>query len=172
VADIDHTIAMARQWGGLPADTVVIEVEPAETSLGLGFSEELARCIDPILDMVRDEMGDAGAMPEPEVPVDEVEPMSELLGYAQDHADARHQSRRAPALEVAGLVLAGRVRPWGVFTESGGDWFDAIPLEDDLVGVVMGNVAGRGVEQAPAMADLRRPCAPTRWSTATRPPAY
>ncbi len=152
---IDHTLTLARQLGGLPADTVVIEVEPAETSFGLGFSEELARCIDPILDMVRDEVGDAGAMPEPLVPVDDREPMSELLEYAEDHATARQQSHRAPALAVPGLILAGRVRPWGVFTDSGGDWFDAVPLDDDQVGIVVGIVAGRGVEQAPAMADLR-----------------
>ncbi|MGI8810086.1 MAG: hypothetical protein ACR2KK_20025 [Acidimicrobiales bacterium] len=35
LVDVDHTLAMARQWGGLPVDTVVIEVEPAETGFGL-----------------------------------------------------------------------------------------------------------------------------------------
>nr|MDQ3574782.1 hydrogenase maturation protease [Actinomycetota bacterium] len=54
LVDLDHTLAMARHWGGLPADTVVIEVEPAEASFGLGFSEELGACLDPILEMVRD----------------------------------------------------------------------------------------------------------------------
>ena len=165
VADIDHTLAAARQWGGLPQDTVVIEVEPAETSVGLGFSEELAGCIDPILDMVRDEVGDVGDLHvdlevpgpstvEPE-PAEASEPMSDLLVYARDHADARRQSHRAPALTVSGLDVAGRVRPWGVFVESGGDWYDAIPLADGSVGIVVGNMPGRGVEQAPAMADLR-----------------
>ena len=33
LVDIDHTLAMARRWGGLPVDTVVIEVEPAETGV-------------------------------------------------------------------------------------------------------------------------------------------
>ncbi|HEX2048107.1 MAG TPA: SpoIIE family protein phosphatase [Acidimicrobiales bacterium] len=165
VADIDHTLAAAHQWGGLPSDTVVIEVEPAETSFGMGFSEELAGCIDRILDMVREEVGDAGDLrldlevaepptvaPEPAEPSESI---SDLLVYARDHADARQQSHRAPALAVAGLDLAGRVRPWGVFVESGGDWYDAVPLENGPVGIVVGNMPGRGVEQAPAMADLR-----------------
>jgi hydrogenase maturation protease len=54
--DLDHTLAVARHWGGLPVDTVVIEVEPCEISFGLGFSDELAMCFDPVLDMVREEV--------------------------------------------------------------------------------------------------------------------
>ena len=154
VAQLDHTLKAARQWGGLPPDTVVIEVEPAETTFGLGFSEELARCIDPVLDMVRAEL-DARSLPEPRVAPEEPEPMAELVGYAEDHITARKQSRRAPAFDVPRVAVAGRVRPWGVNVDSGGDWFDAIPLESGSVGIVVGNVAGRGVEVAPAMADLR-----------------
>lgn len=56
MVDIDHTMGVVRHWGEAPADTVVIEVEPAETSFGPGFSEELAGCVDPILDMVRLEL--------------------------------------------------------------------------------------------------------------------
>ena len=43
----------------------------------------------------------------------------------------------------------------GVFVESGGDWFDAVPLDDGNLGIVVGNVGGRGVEAAGAMSDLR-----------------
>ncbi|MGH9263250.1 MAG: PP2C family protein-serine/threonine phosphatase [Acidimicrobiales bacterium] len=183
--DLDHTLAVARHWGGLPVDTVVIEVEPAEASFGLGFSEELAACIDPILDLVREELaGIVGrAARPPDLDVRELTPappdrrptatvrsqdpnspspaMTELLGYAKDHAQARLQSHRAPALveqmssDVPGVTLAGKVRPWGVFVESGGDWFDALPLADGRLGVVVGNVDGRGVEVAAAMSDLR-----------------
>jgi hydrogenase maturation protease len=183
LVDIDHTLAVARQWGGLPVDTVVIEVEPAETGFGLGFSEPMAGCLDPILDMVREELadvaGDVGTAPAfdpaalttdpPPAPGgaastgvwEPTEAMGALLGYARRHAEARAQSARAPSLldepacQAAGVSLAGRVRPWGVCVDSGGDWFDAVPLGDGLVGILVGNVAGRGVEVAATMSDLR-----------------
>ena len=56
---------------------------------------------------------------------------------------------------IPGVALVGRLRPWGVFVESGGDWFDAVPLEGGSLGIVVGNVDGRGVEAAGAMSDLR-----------------
>ncbi len=183
MADLDHTLAVARHWGQLPADTVVIEVEPADTSFGLGFSEELADCIDPILDMVREELGHSAAPVLPDRELADDDPTSEttggavpvaradapelseaittLEGYAGDHAEARLQSGRCPSLvdalarDAPGVALAGRVRPWGVFLESGGDWFDAVPLGDGRVGIVVGNVPGRGPEAAPTMSDLR-----------------
>jgi hydrogenase maturation protease len=153
LVDIDHTLAVARHWGRLPADTVVIEVEPAEIDFGLGFSEALATCFDPILDMVREEL--AGTAPDLEDDVGEVdEPVDDLVDYARDHVQARHQAPR-PAAAVDGVEMVGRVRPWGVFVESGGDWFDAVRLDGGAVGIVVGNVAGRGVEVASAMSDLR-----------------
>jgi hypothetical protein len=30
VVDIDHTLAVARHFGALPSETVIIEVEPAD----------------------------------------------------------------------------------------------------------------------------------------------
>jgi hypothetical protein len=164
LVDLDHTLAMARHWGGLPADTVVIEVEPAEASFGLGFSEELAGALDTIMDMVREELAGAGRNREIDPGAVVMEPsgdLNDLLAYADNHARARLQSHRAPALvetlscAVPGVSVAGKVRPWGVFTESGGDWFDAVPLAGGAVGIVVGDVAGRGVEVAAAMGDLR-----------------
>ncbi|MDP8938278.1 MAG: serine/threonine-protein phosphatase [Actinomycetota bacterium] len=87
--------------------------------------------------------------------------VTELVGYARHHAEARLESGRArPVVErmpfdVPGVALAGRVRPWGVFVESGGDWFDALPLDGGRLGIVVGNVAGRGVEVAATMSDLK-----------------
>lgn len=184
MVDLDHTLAMARHWGGLPVDTVIIEVEPAEAGFGLGFSDDLAACFDPILDMVREELDDiavaagqhpdfaaedVSALPVSEVAANALEPgnpepseeVTELLDYARDHAQARRQVDRSPALvdrrwsDAHGVGLTARVRPWGVFVESGGDWFDAVPLQDDRLGIVIGNVAGRGVEVAATMSDLR-----------------
>ena len=161
VPDIDHSLTVARQWGGLPADTVVIEVEPADTGYGPGFSETLAECFDPILDMVREELAGVDFdMPEvaAPAPVEDVwaedgGPMADLVGYARDHARARC-SRSSPA-PVDGVDLAGRVEPWGVFTDSGGDWYDALPLDGDRTAIVIGDVPGRGVEAAVAMSELR-----------------
>jgi serine/threonine-protein kinase RsbW len=39
--------------------------------------------------------------------------------------------------------------------EVGGDWYDAFRLDDDLVGVVVGDVVGRGLAAATAMGQLR-----------------
>ncbi len=56
IIDLDHTIAVCRHWGALPADTVVIEVEPAESQFGLGFSRPVERAVDTVLTMVLDEV--------------------------------------------------------------------------------------------------------------------
>jgi len=177
LVDLDHTLAMARHWGGLPVETTVIEVEPAEATFGIGFSEQLATCLEPIIDMVCAELADAAAgvghpdfapddvvaeQPEPfhrfdSGPVYPSRGLSDLVGYAELHADARRQATRGLALvdKVPGLALATRTRPWGAFVDQGGDWFDVIPLEGGAVGMVMGNVGARGVAATAAMGDLR-----------------
>ena len=57
VIDLDHTLAIVRWGKGFPADTVVIEVEPADRSFGLGFSEEVEASVDKVLALVREELG-------------------------------------------------------------------------------------------------------------------
>ncbi|MDQ3897335.1 MAG: SpoIIE family protein phosphatase [Actinomycetota bacterium] len=170
VVDLDHTLDMARHWGGLPLDTVVIEVEPAETSFGLGFSDLLAGCFDPVLDAVRAELAlepgadfvwehDPGALAPEQVAPSEA--LDTLRDYAAQHTEARLHSRRAPSLaskvssEVPGIELVGHGLPWGVFVDTGGDWFDVVPLDGGVLGIVIGGVRGRGVEAAAAMSDLR-----------------
>jgi hydrogenase maturation protease len=59
IIDLDHTLAVVRYWKGFPPDTVVIEVEPADRSFGLGFSDEVEATVDTILAMVREEVGAA-----------------------------------------------------------------------------------------------------------------
>jgi hypothetical protein len=160
VPDIDHSLTVARQWGGLPADTVVIEVEPADTGYGPGFSEVLVEAFDPVLDMVREGLAHVhfdtpapAPAPADDVWAEDGGPMADLVGYARHHARAR-RSPSCPA-PVDGVALVGRVEPWGVFTQSGGDWYDAIPLDGDRTAVVVGDVPGRGVEAAVAMSELR-----------------
>ena len=57
IIDLDHTLAVCRYWKAFPEDTVVIEVEPADRSFGLGFSDEIEASVDAILAMVREEVG-------------------------------------------------------------------------------------------------------------------
>ena len=57
IIDLDHTLAIIRYWKALPEDTVVIEVEPGDRSFGLGFSNEVEATVEPILAMVREEIG-------------------------------------------------------------------------------------------------------------------
>ena len=66
IIDLDHTLAVVRYWKGFPPDTVVIEVEPGDRAFGLGFSAEIESTVDPVLGMVREEIGST-AGPEEDV---------------------------------------------------------------------------------------------------------
>lgn len=57
IIDLDHTLAVVRYWKGFPADTVVIEVEPADRTFGLGFSAEVEGSVDKVLALIRREVG-------------------------------------------------------------------------------------------------------------------
>lgn len=90
-------------------------------------------------------------------------PLVEDLGHrsavALDHA-LRYRARTLeaktlqrsllpPSLPmIPGIQLAGRYRPAGDGMQVGGDFFDVFPLGDDRWGVVMGDVAGKGIEAA------------------------
>lgn len=182
--DLDHTLAVIRHWGCLPADSLMIEVEAADTSFGLGFSEELGAAIDPILAMLGEELDDQGGG-SPETagseldahPVPRTEgaclaqrdrpPASDGtsstlpgLGQLVDYAHVHEEVGRVEALQhrlpkVGRIALAGRFRAWGAGLRVGGDWYDAIPVEDDVLALVVGDVVGRGVHAASAMAQLR-----------------
>lgn len=181
IVDVDHTLALARHYGALPAETIIIEVEPADCSFGLGFSEELAAAFESIVALVREELGcsgedwiardlefeqssigDVSQLTTPAA--DDGQPSSGLEGliqYARRHEQARLVARQRQAsstdgvLRHNGLAATGRSRPWGVKVLEGGDWFDVIPLEEGWFGCIVGDVPGRGVEAAAAMADLR-----------------
>lgn len=57
VIDLDHTLAVCRYWNAFPADTIVIEVEPAESEFGWGFSEPVELAVGQVLEIVREEVG-------------------------------------------------------------------------------------------------------------------
>jgi len=56
---------------------------------------------------------------------------------------------------IEGAQLAARYLPGTAELDVGGDWFDAIKLPDGRLGLVVGDVVGKGVEAAAAMAQLR-----------------
>jgi hydrogenase maturation protease len=186
MVDIDRTLTVVHHWGALPQDTVVIEIEPADTSLGLGFSEEVGATIEAVVAMLREEVGDedstsaelALGMDERATPgvdaapasparptrgdaVPASEAVAELVNYGTFHEGVSRTIqglRQALGVgrvsEVDGLSVAARLRPLGGLGIGGG-WYDVIPLDGGWVGVAVGDVAGRGVQAAAVVAQLR-----------------
>ena len=60
---------------------------------------------------------------------------------------------RLPRLE--GIELAARYLPAGAGAAIGGDWYDALELDDGRVAVVVGDVVGHGLRAAATMGQLR-----------------
>jgi PAS domain S-box-containing protein len=90
--------------------------------------------------------------------------MADRAGLAIEHARAYEREvgtvellqrsllpDRLPTLP--GLRIAARYLPGGA--DVGGDWYDAIPLEDGALGVAMGDVVGHGIGAAALMGELR-----------------
>ena len=81
--------------------------------------------------------------------------------------------QRLPTLD--GLKVAWRYMPakplethgQGIQTQVGGDWYDLIPLSAGRVGIVIGDVEGRGTE---ATAVIGRLAGRARWPGPSRPP--
>ena len=67
------------------------------------------------------------------------------------------QAAVLPALDERGLSLdvAARYRPASATFEIGGDWYDVFRLGEHRVGLVVGDVVGRGIRAAAAMSQLR-----------------
>jgi serine phosphatase RsbU (regulator of sigma subunit) len=56
---------------------------------------------------------------------------------------------------VAHVELAAHYQAAGLGAEAGGDWYDAFALPDERVGIVVGDVTGRGIKAASTMGQLR-----------------
>ena len=65
IIDLDHTLAVVRYFEGFPPGTEIVEVEPADESFGLGFSDPVEAAVPRVLDIVRDAVG-AARVPVPE----------------------------------------------------------------------------------------------------------
>ena len=84
-----------------------------------------------------------------------------LIGMVQDLGERRAAATLQRSMlttdlpRVDGVELAVRYLPGTRRTEISGDWYDVIPLPDGRVGVVIGDVVGRGIEAAATMSQLR-----------------
>jgi integral membrane sensor domain MASE1/anti-sigma regulatory factor (Ser/Thr protein kinase) len=74
---------------------------------------------------------------------------------------------RLPA--IPGVNLAARFIPGGAGVEVGGDWYDVLEIGDGSIGLAIGDVAGRGVQAAAIMAQLRN--ALRAYALESHPPA-
>ena len=80
------------------------------------------------------------------------------LLYEQERtaAEILQRSLLPPHLpSVVGVSAAARYLPAGARNEIGGDWYDLFRLSPDRIGIVMGDVMGRGIPAASVMGQLR-----------------
>jgi serine phosphatase RsbU (regulator of sigma subunit)/integral membrane sensor domain MASE1 len=57
--------------------------------------------------------------------------------------------------EIPGIALTARYVPASADMHVGGDWYDVVPLPNGLIGLVIGDVAGHGLQAAATMGQLR-----------------
>lgn len=114
-----------------------------------------------VLTVVREQ---SNAFPDEDVRL--IEELAGRMATAVDNA-TRYRQQRETALmlqrsllpsalpEVAGLRAAHRYLPGAAGAMVGGDFYDLLPLADGRVGLVVGDVMGRGVAAAAVMGQLR-----------------
>ncbi len=84
---------------------------------------------------------------------DEVE---QLFARERDIAHTLQQSLLPTGLPtIRGVEIAARYVAGAAGTEVGGDWYDVIDLGNGRLSVIVGDVAGRGVQAAAIMAGMR-----------------
>ncbi|MFD3759170.1 SpoIIE family protein phosphatase [Streptomyces sp. NPDC058622] len=83
------------------------------------------------------------------------EKLAELYEQQRHVALTLQRSLMGSPPEVPGMPTASRYFPARQGAGVGGDWFDLIPLGGGRVGVMIGDVMGRGLEAAAVMGQLR-----------------
>ncbi len=79
-----------------------------------------------------------------------------LFADQRDVAETLQHSLLPDELPVVpGLATAARYVPGGRGAEVGGDWYDVLAFPDGTLGLVMGDVVGRGVPAASLMGQIR-----------------
>ncbi|MFF1414958.1 PAS domain S-box protein [Streptomyces sp. NPDC058289] len=81
--------------------------------------------------------------------------LAELYEQQRHVALTLQRSLMGSPAEVPGMPTASRYFPARQGAGVGGDWFDLIPLGGGRVGVMIGDVMGRGLEAAAVMGQLR-----------------
>ncbi|WP_405536133.1 MEKHLA domain-containing protein [Streptomyces sp. NBC_00075] len=81
--------------------------------------------------------------------------LTELYRQQQHIALTLQRSLMGTPPAIPGLAAASRYRPATQGAGVGGDWFDLVPLGAGRVGVLIGDVMGRGLEAASVMGQLR-----------------
>lgn len=82
--------------------------------------------------------------------------LEERIDLASDVLAQLHDSVLPKGLPVPqGVELAARYLLAEDYAGAGGDWFDAIPLPDGRVAVVVGDVVGHGIEASVTMGELK-----------------
>ncbi|QJY48265.1 SpoIIE family protein phosphatase [Pseudonocardia broussonetiae] len=79
-----------------------------------------------------------------------------LADTRRELADTLQRSLLPPALpDHDRVTLAARYLPASSGSRTGGDWYDVLPLDDNLVAIVVGDVVGQGPRAAAVMGQLR-----------------
>jgi PAS domain S-box-containing protein len=79
-----------------------------------------------------------------------------LFEQQRDVAETLQRSLLPPTLPRSPRFSVSRVYvPGQIGTQAGGDWYDAFPLDEDRLAVVVGDVVGRGIHAAATMGQLR-----------------
>jgi len=89
----------------------------------------------------------------------------DLLSDTEERAEEEHRlalrlqqaitPRSSNLAEAAGLKVAARYRPAGKGHLVSGDWYDTVPLPTKQVMLVVGDVAGHGIEAVTGMVAMR-----------------
>lgn len=94
-----------------------------------------------------------------------------LLEERRDTAKTLQSSMLSKLPDVAHLDLATTYSPATRSDQIGGDWYDAVPLDDDAVMVMIGDVTGHDMRAAAQMGQLRSLLRALAWSHDESPSA-
>ncbi|AXK31415.1 GAF domain-containing protein [Streptomyces armeniacus] len=78
-----------------------------------------------------------------------------LFSQQRDIAETMQRHLLTDLPEHGVLQLAARYRPAAAGSQIGGDWYDAFPLPDDAMALVIGDIAGHDMQAAARMAQVR-----------------
>ena len=138
---------------------------PALDDLGAVVTSPLAALGEPrgAVTFGFDTTGSAGGAAVVDAPLEEITELAGRAGaraavYASEHQSAELLQRAylpARLSTLAGLSFATRYLPAGQPVAVGGDWYDVVLLPGSHVGIIIGDVAGHGLQAAVVMSSLR-----------------